>query len=127
MMAYKYWNPNNRKLDNRDDCVVRAISKVMNQSWDKTYWELCGQGYLMGDFGNANAVWDSYLRGCGFVRRVIPNYCPDCYTVRDFCHDHDVGTYILAIGNHTIASIDGSYFDSWDSGDLVPIFYYERR
>lgn len=125
-MSYKYYNPN-PNAKSVGDCVVRAISKILNYSWDKTYIELSVQGYLMKDLPDSNQVWDSYLRGCGFTRKVIPNTCPDCYTVRDFCYDHPYGEYILAIGNHVVAVKFGSYFDSWDSGSEVPIYYYERR
>lgn len=125
-MAYKYYNPNNRKRNDRGDCVVRAISKITNQSWEKTYIELCVQGFLMGEWGNSNEVWDSYLRGCGFKRRAIPNTCPDCYTVKDFCYDNPYGEYILSTGSHTVAVKFGTYYDSWDSGNEVPIFYYEK-
>jgi hypothetical protein len=125
-MAYIYYNPNNRNRSDRGDCVIRAISKITKQSWDKTYWELCGQGYLMGEFGDSNDVWDAYLRGYGFKRRVIPNTCPDCYTVRDFCEDHPYGEYILATGNHTVAVSFGDYYDSWDSGSEIPIYYYSK-
>lgn len=122
-MAYIYYNPNNEDVG---DCVVRAISKALNQSWDITYWDLCDQGYLMRDWGNSNRVWDSYLRDCGFTRKVIPNTCPNCYTVRDFCIDYPYGTYVLSTGNHTVAVIDGNYYDSWNSGNEVPIFYYKK-
>lgn len=125
-MSYKYYNPN-PNAKSVGDCVVRAISKILNYSWDKTYIELSVQGYLMKDLPDSNQVWDSYLRGCGFTRKVIPNTCPDCYTVRDFCYDHPYGEYILATGSHVVAIKFGSYFDSWDSGSEVPIFYYERR
>jgi len=125
-MAYRYYNPNKRSRNDRGDCVIRAISKITGQSWSETYWELCLQGYLMGDFGNENSVWDSYLKGLGFKRRVIPNQCPDCYTVRDFCYDHWDGSYIIATGSHVVAVINGDYFDSWDSGNEIPIYYYSR-
>jgi hypothetical protein len=124
-MAYRYFNPN-PNFHNNGDCVIRAISKIMNQSWDKTYFELCVEGYLQKDWGDSNRVWDAYLRGCGFLRRVIPNTCPDCYTIKDFCYDHPLGEYILATGSHVVAVIDGDYYDSWDSGNEVPIFYYTR-
>lgn len=125
-MAYKYFN-NNPNSKNPGDCVIRAISKVMGYSWNQTYIELCIQGYLMKDWGNSNEVWDSYLRGCGFVRKVIPDTCPDCYTVEDFCHDHPYGTYILATGSHTVAVISGDFYDSWNSSLETPIFFYERK
>lgn len=124
-MSFKYYNPN-PYAKSIGDCVVRAISKVMNQSWDKTYVELCIEGYLMKDFGDSNQVWDSYLRGCGFVRKVIPNTCPNCYTIWDFCYDNPYGTFLLATGSHVVAVIDGDYYDSWDSGNEIPIYYYSR-
>lgn len=124
-MTYKYYNPNPTGNDT-GDCVIRAISKVMNQSWDETYWDLCDQGFLMGDWGDSNRVWDTYLRDNGFVRRVISNTCPNCYTVKEFCHDNPYGVFILAIGNHVVAIVNGSYYDSWDSGNEIPIYYYVK-
>lgn len=124
-MAFKYYNPNPYHND-KGDCVIRAISKVMNQTWDQVYLELCIQGFLIKDWGDSNKVWDSYLRGCGFIREVIPDTCPQCYTVRDFCYDNPYGTFILATGSHVVAVIDGNYFDSWNSGDEVPIYYYKK-
>ena len=124
-MAYVYYNPNKNGNDT-GDCVIRAISKVLNQSWSDTYWDLCHYGFMMGDWGDNNKVWDSYLRSRGFKRRVIPNTCPDCYTVKDFCIDYPYGVYVLSTLNHTVSIKDGNYYDSWDSGSLNPIFYYER-
>lgn len=124
-MAYVYYNPNPHSKS-VGDCVIRAISKAMNYSWDQTYLELCIQGYLMKDLLDSNRVWDSYLRGCGFTRKIIPDTCPDCYTVRDFCKDHPYGIYILATGKHAICVIDGDHYDSFNSSMEVPIFYYER-
>ena len=124
-MTYKYYNPNPTGNDT-GDCVIRAISKVMNQSWDETYWDLCDQGFLMGDWGDSNRIWDTYLRDNGFVRRVISNTCPNCYTVKEFCHDNPYGVFILATGNHVVAIVNGNYYDSWDSGNEVPIYYYTQ-
>lgn len=124
-MAWRVYNPNPHH-QSRGDCVVRAISKILGYTWDQTYIELSIQGFLMKDWGDSNNVWDAYLKGCGFKRRVIPNTCPDCYTVKDFCNDHSFGEYILATGSHVVAVIDGDYYDSWDSGNEIPIYYYER-
>ena len=124
-MSYVYYNPNPNSKS-VGDCVVRAIAKATGRSWDQAYLELCIQGFLMKDFGDSNQVWDSYLRGCGFKRRIISNTCPNCYTIMDFCYDHPFGIYVLATGNHVVAVIDGEYYDSWDSGNEIPIYYYTK-
>jgi hypothetical protein len=108
------------------DCVVRALAIAQNQSWEKTYLELCIQGFKMGDWGNANIVWSSYLRDRGFKRYIIPNTCPNCFTVKNFCEDYPHGIYILATGTHVVTVIDGDYYDLWDSGDEVPQYYWEK-
>lgn len=108
------------------DCVVRALAIAQNQSWEKTYLELCIKGFKMGDWGNANIVWSAYLRDRGFKRYIIPNTCPDCFTVKNFCEDYPHGIYILATGTHVVTVIDGDYYDLWDSGDEVPQYYWEK-
>ena len=116
-------NPLNKRVG---DCVIRAISTVMGTDWDRTYIDLVLEGFALKDMPAANYVWGSYLTKQGFIRKVIPNECPNCYTVKDFCEDHPHGKYILATGTHVIAVIDGAYIDTWDSGDEVPVYYWER-
>ena len=124
-MAYQYYNPNPAgKLVG--DCVIRAIVKATGQTWEKVFDDLCNKGYMLRDMPSSNHVWASYLKDIGFHRYIIPDTCPDCYTVRDFSIDHPYGVYILGTGTHAICVKDGTYFDSWDSGDEVPIYYFER-
>lgn len=123
-MAYQEYNPNPNKRT-VGDCVVRALTKLFNSEWYKIYSELAIQGYLMGDMPSSNAVWTQYLKSKGYHQHVLPDTCPDCYTVRDFCEDYPTGKYLLATGTHTICVIDGTYFDSWDSGDETPIWFFE--
>ena len=108
------------------DCVIRAISKALNQSWEDTYIDLTIQGYLMGDLLSSNAVWGAYLKSKGFKRYVVPNDCPECYTIEDFCNEHPKGTFIIGTGTHAVAVIDGIIFDTWNSGDETPIYYYHK-
>lgn len=109
------------------DCTIRAISLALDQSWDKTYFDLCLQGYKMGDMPSANNVWGAYLRSKGFKRSAIPDFLPENYSVRDFCAETPKGIFVLACSGHVVAVIDGKYHDTWDSGDKVPIYYWERR
>lgn len=116
-------NPQGKRVG---DCVIRAISTVTERDWDAVYLDLVTKGFALKDMPSANYVWGACLRDQGFSRGVIPNACPHCYTVRHFCDDHPEGRYVLATGSHAIAVIDGDYIDTWDSGDEVPVYYWER-
>lgn len=122
------WIPYNVNPAGRNvgDCTVRAISKATKQEWEDTYSGIAVQGLMMYDMPSANSVWSAYLKSKGFERYMIPNTCPDCYTVKDFCKDHPKGTYVVALGTHVVAVEDGNYYDTWDSGEEIPIYYFEK-
>lgn len=107
------------------DCVIRAISKALNQSWEKTYIDLCVQGFMMGDLPNSNAIFSAYLRHKGFKRRTIED-CLDCYSIEDFCQDHPKGVYVIGTGSHAVCVENGDVFDAWDSRQETPVYYFER-
>lgn len=109
------------------DCTVRAISKALGQSWETTYMGLCLQGLADYDMPNANEVWGRYLISKGYTRKMIENACRDMYTVSEFCEEHPQGVYVLAISGHVVCVIDGVYYDTWDSGKCVPLYYWERK
>lgn len=122
---YSYYNANPYKI-RVGDCVVRAISKALNQPWEDTYIDLTIQGYLMGDLLSSNAVWGAYLKSKGFTRDIISNDCPECYTIEDFCNEHPKGIYIIGTGTHAVCIIDGVLYDSWNSSDETPIYFYKK-
>lgn len=117
-------NPMNRRVG---DCVIRAIAKASGQNWDRVYTDIAMQGFLMYDMPSSNAVWGTYLTDNGYEVHSIPNSCPDCYSIRQFCEDFPKGTYIVATGTHVLTIIDGDYFDTWDSGDEIPIYYFRKE
>lgn len=123
---YRYYNPSPTGK-NVGDCTVRAIAKATGKSWGEAYLSLAVQGYLMGDMPSANACWGSYLRKLGFVRRMLPDSCPECYTLREFAEDYDQGTYIVALSGHVVCVEDGVIWDSWDSGGEVPLYYWVKE
>lgn len=106
------------------DCAVRAVAKALGVDWETAYIMMALNGYLMGDVMSSNNVWGSVLRQNGFKRYPIPNTCPDCYTVKDFCEDHPDGIFVLGTGTHAVTAEDGNYYDSWDSGEETPIYYW---
>lgn len=117
-------NPLNKQVG---DCTVRAISCVLEKNWDDTFIEIAIKSLEMADMPSANSVWGTYLKSKGFSCSVIPNTCPDCYTVKDFCKDHPKGIFVLALNGHTVAVRDGDYFDSWDSGSEIPIYFWKKE
>lgn len=120
------YNPN-PQANRVGDCVVRAISKLTNQEWEKTYIDLCIEGLCMCDMPSANNVWGSYLKHKGYKRKVIPEEKCDCYSVADFCRDHPHGKYMLALNGHVVACENGNYFDLWDSGQEVAIYFWYKE
>lgn len=124
---YIPYNENPRGNFQAQDCVVRAISLITGDTWEKIYVVLCVEGFFVGDWGNTNISWDWYLRSNGFKRYICPNDCPYCYSVADFANDHPQGSYILASGTHAVALIDGNYYDTFDSGKSPVIYYYAKE
>ena len=122
---YVYYNPNpvGRIVG---DCAVRAVSKALDVSWEDAYAMITTNGYRMGDMPSSDSVWGSVLRQNGFYKQIIPNTCPDCYTAGDFARDNPVGTYVLGFGGHTATIVDGKLYDSWDSSQEIPQYYWSR-
>ena len=89
-MAYVEYNPNpvGRKVG---DCAVRAISKALDMGWEAAYIALTINGLQMGDMPSSDVVSSALLRMHGYERLNIPNDCPMCYTVEEFCADHPHG------------------------------------
>lgn len=123
---YIEYNPNPAGR-NTGDCVIRAISKVMGLSWNEAFFAVMAEAFTLKGMPSENSVWGSYLKSNGFKRYAIPDYCPNCYTIKDFCDDHFSGTYIAATGSHVVACVDGDYFDSWDSGKEIPVYYWSKK
>jgi len=101
-MSYVFYNPNPGKKY-VGDCVIRAITKTQNISWEQAFVEIITEAFRLYDMPSSNYVWGSYLRSKGYKRNNLPDACPDCYTVDDFCMDHPTGEFIVATGTHVAA------------------------
>ena len=101
------------------DCVIRGISKVLEQTWEKTYTDLCFEGLTVCDMPSSNSVWGNYLKKNGFIQKAV-----DIQPVEALCQSLPKGVYLLATGSHVVAMIDGNYYDAWDSGmELVSYLF----
>ena len=126
MSRWRMYNPSPTGR-NVGDCAVRAIAKALNTDWETAYALIALNGYLMGDMPSSNSVWGAVLRQNGFYRSSIENTCPDCYTIENFAEDHPNGVYVVGTGSHVCTIRDGVVFDSWDSTQEIPQFYWHKE
>lgn len=125
MAVWQYYNPSPTGR-NVGDCAVRAVAKALGLDWETAYAMIAQNGYQMGDMPSSNSVWGSVLRQHGFSRYAIPNECPDCYTIEDFADENPRGTYVVGTGSHVATIQDGTIYDSWDSRNEIPQYYWTK-
>ena len=104
------------------DCVIRAISTITGLPWRTVHWELATLSNEMYQMMDDNVVWHEYLHRLGFDIHTVQI---PCTRVKDFCKCFPYGRYILGTGKHVIAVIDGDYYDTWDSGNELAVFYWK--
>ena len=119
-------NPNPAR-QHVEDCVIRAICIATGRYWLDVYDELCAVGREVYNMPSSNSVWGLYLYRLGFEPFLLPEACPSCVTVREFTRRFPIGIYIIGTGSHAIAVRDGDYYDTWDSGDEIPIYYFRKE
>ena len=122
-MAFRFYNPNpaGRFVG---DCTIRAICKLTDQDWDSVYAATSFQGFMVKDMPSGNATWGSYLFQRGYRREFIPDDLLGRYSVNDFCRDHPDGKFLLVLDQHVVTVEDGDYYDTWDSGNELPTYYW---
>ena len=47
-------------------------------------------------------------------------------TVEGFTKSNKLGKFVLVVAHHLVASVDGTYYDTWDSGDKSMYGYWEK-
>ena len=124
-MGWRYFNPNPRRKE-VGDCTVRAICAVTGLDWYEVHRQQSDLSRILADMPSGDEVWWELLRLYGFRKVRMIDKCPECYTVRDFALDHPYGDYILGPKQHAVAVINGDWYDIWDSGAAVPLYYLRR-
>ena len=109
------------------DCAIRAVSAALGIDWEDAYDMITDAGRAMGDMPSSDSVWGAVLRQHGFYRMSVPNQCPNCYTLKEFCRDNPHGIFVVGFGGHVATVIDGNLYDSWDSSNEIPIYFWYRK
>ena len=117
-------NPSGKRTE---DCAIRAVAKALDIDWKSAFAMITAEAYAMTDMPHKNSVWGAVLKKNGFTRQAVPNTCPECYTAAEFAEDHPTGVYVLGFGSHTATVKDGILYDSWDSSQEIPMYYWYRK
>lgn len=121
-----YANPNPCRRE-EPDCVVRAIAIALDRTWKRVHDDLCSLSRDKCTMPSVNWLWELYLKRNGFEKFLLPDACPSCMTVKDFARMYPEGTYVIGTGTHAVAVIDGNWWDTWDSGDETPSYFFRKR
>lgn len=118
-------NPRNK---NRNDCVARAISVALGQSWEFTVREMTEKAIKLGGVFNEDVVIDSYLKEKGWFKCKEPRNAENKkITVEEFLKNHKDGIYIIKAGSHHLTlSIRGKIWDTWDCTKKTMHCYFEH-
>lgn len=125
MSEWRYYNPN-PKNQRVGDCAIRAICKALNIDWETAFSGVMVKACALSDMPSANHVWGAFLRDHGFKRYIVNDQGQYVYTVKDFCQDHPRGIYVLGIEGHVVCIVNGDYYDTWDSGSEIPVYYWRK-
>lgn len=117
-------NPEGKEVP---DCVIRAICIALNKPWLEVSNELHEMANRDFSVSSDDNVWGHYLYSLGFQPFLLPFTCPKCTTVNEFTKMYSNGIYIIGTGYHAVCVIDGNYYDSWDSGNEIPTFFWRIK
>lgn len=126
MSNYRFLNLNPEHHDTQD-CTIRAISLFLDKDWDDVYLHVVTEGFKQKRMPSSDSVWGAYLESEGCVATRVPSHCPYCYTVSDFAREYNRGSYLLKVNEHVVTVIDGYYYDTWNSGNEIVLYYWRKE
>lgn len=115
------------------DCVIRAISTALKQSYEQTIIEMAKMTVDTGLMLNENKCIDKYLQSKGWIKCKQPKKLDGTkYTGKEFCQtlthpiyseelhltdrSFEINNLIANIGGHHIVAImSGQIWDTWNS------------
>lgn len=119
---YKPYNPN-PKLRSTGDCTVRATARATGTTWEKALIGMCVESLVCCDMPSSNWVVGEYLKKNGFKKKFLAEPA----TVAEFTECNKKGLFVLCSGTHVVCVENGDYYDSWDSGNEMIIYYWEKE
>jgi hypothetical protein len=132
---YFHFHNANPKGKMTSDCVIRAVSTALEQSYKQTLMEMAEMTSDTGYMLNENKCIDRYLKSKGWIKCKQPKKDDGTkYTGKEFCRtlthpiyseelnltnrSFEINRVIANIGGHHIVAImSGQIWDTWNSAD----------
>jgi hypothetical protein len=112
---YVFYNANPKKLLSSSDCVIRAISKALNKSWEDVYMDLVKIGLETKAMPSQKKTFEKYLNELGYATEKQPRKEDNTkYTADEFAKKNKKGIYIINLANHLSVLVDGKIYDTWN-------------
>lgn len=100
-----------------DDCVVRALAKANNMSWESTYLMLCEVGLKKCRMPNSKHTYEALLKTYGWVKYKMPKHSDGSrYTVKELVDEKSNKRMVISIANHLTFADKGTLIDTWNCG-----------
>lgn len=97
------------------DCVVRALAKANNMSWESTYLMLCEVGLKKCRMPNDKQTYEALLKTYGWVKYKMPKHNDGTrYTVKELADEKPNDRIIVSMASHLSFIDKGTLVDSWN-------------
>ena len=133
----KYFKYVNRNPSNWHcgDCVIRALSEVLDRAWEEVYNDLCKIGIKKHRMPNDDKVVHKYLIDNGFIKCSMPRKADNTrYVVNEYLADFSImhcttQPIFASVGCHHVTAIICDSFgyrvhDIWNSSNEKLGYYY---
>lgn len=121
-------NPTEKKKAKKDDCTMRAISIVLNITWQEAFDILVNEARKQYDMPNSMKVLEKVLKNNGFETITMKiEKGRKRLTAEQFAKSTRKGTYILRVAKHVCAVVDGKIKDAWNCGDSCIYKIYQKQ
>lgn len=127
-MAFVYYNANPKNLK-VGDCVIRALSKATEMSWDEVYDELYQIGRKKKRMLNDKATFKAFLKNHDFIQSNSERgYDNKRITIDEFIDrsEHDI-MYVISTRKHLTVVYNGDIYDTWNTGNEKSGKYWYKK
>lgn len=110
------------------DCVVRAISKANNTSWEVTYQQLCEIGLKKCRMPNDKQTYEALLKQYKWIKQKMPRHADGTrFTVEELI-DYIREPMVISVAKHLTYSDGVALIDTWNcSGKSVGNYWIKEE